>query len=402
MILDTMVQPEHMLLRRNYFWKGMKPQLYKYVRNCPKCQACNAQVVRYQKGHFDIPKAPMDFISMDLIGEFWPPTSQGYKYTLTVICMLTGFTWCIPIKSKNAEEIVKAYMREVYYKYGGSRKILSDNGTEFKNDLFAQVAECLGMEHKIFTPPFHPQSNGRIEGFHRFLKACLAKHISKTLQWSDVVEIACSAYNFFPNEHSRESPFFLMYGRDARIPLTEILTPRIRYLGTDECILSLEALTEIYHLVIENLKIAREKLDKNLKISPPRYTVGDLVLLRNHTRRPLEPQFKGHFRVLAIKGNQVQLKSLQRGDTRWAHTKDVKYVLPADAVIAQIPNYEKSGCPSTLNTHPNRQQNIQWQLPTTLNTVHTPTNNVTTVAKPISTTTNTVMVLSVVSSIISI
>ena len=58
----------------------------------------------------------MDFISMDLIGEFRPPTSQGYKYALTVICTLTGFTWCIPIKSKNAEEIVKAYMREVYYK----------------------------------------------------------------------------------------------------------------------------------------------------------------------------------------------------------------------------------------------------------------------------------------------
>ena len=96
------------------------------------------------------------------------------------------------------------------------------------------------------------------------------------------------------------------------------------------------------------------------------------------------------------------MKSLQSGDTRWAHIKDVKYVLPADAVIAQIPDYEKSGRPSTLNTHTNRQQNLQWQLATTLNTVHTPTNNVTTMAKPISTTTNTVMVLSVVSSIISI
>ena len=193
-----------------------------------------------------------------------------------------------------------------------------------------------------------------------------------------------------------------MYGRDARIPLTEILTPRIRYLGMDECILSLEALTEIYHLVAENPKIAREKLDKNVKISPPRYTVRDLVLLRNHTGKPLEPQFKGHFRVLAIKGNQVQLKSLQRGDTWWAHIKDVKYVLPADTVIAQIPAFKRSGHPSTLNTHPNRQQNLQCQLTTTLNTVHTPTNNVTTVAKPVSTQTNSVMVLSLVSSIISI
>ena len=107
----------------------------------------------------------MDFISMDLIGEFHPPTAEGYKYALTVICMLTGFTWCIPIKSKMAKDIVEAYMKEIYYKYGGSRKILSDNGTEFKNELFTTVAKKLGVEHKIYSPPFHPQSNGRIEGF---------------------------------------------------------------------------------------------------------------------------------------------------------------------------------------------------------------------------------------------
>ena len=60
----------YMLLRHNYFWKGMKPQVYKYVKQCSKCQACNAQIVKYHQGHFNVPKAPMDFISMDLIGEF--------------------------------------------------------------------------------------------------------------------------------------------------------------------------------------------------------------------------------------------------------------------------------------------------------------------------------------------
>ena len=75
----------YMLLRRNYFWKGMKPQVYKYVKNCDKCQQCNAQIVKYHQGHFSVPKAPMDFISMDLIGEFHPPTSEGHQFALTVI-----------------------------------------------------------------------------------------------------------------------------------------------------------------------------------------------------------------------------------------------------------------------------------------------------------------------------
>ena len=60
-------------------------------------------------------------------------------------------------------------------------KILSDNGTEFKNQLLTDVATQLGVEHKVYSPPYHPQSNGRIEGFHNFLKACMSKHVSRSL-----------------------------------------------------------------------------------------------------------------------------------------------------------------------------------------------------------------------------
>ena len=78
------------------------------------------------------------------------------------------------------------------------------NGTEFKNKIFEQVAKELGVMHKLYTP-YHPASNGRIEGFHAFLKACISKHIAPRLEWDDLVPLACAAYNFIPNEHSKES-----------------------------------------------------------------------------------------------------------------------------------------------------------------------------------------------------
>ena len=55
--------------------------------------------------------------------------------------------------------------------------------------------------HKLYTPPYHPASNGRIEGFHAFLKVCISKHIAPQLEWDDLVPLACAAYNFIPNEH---------------------------------------------------------------------------------------------------------------------------------------------------------------------------------------------------------
>ena len=54
---------------------------------------------------------------MDLIGKFHPPTSRGHCYALTAVCMLTGFTRCVPLKTKTAEEVSKAYLDHIYRKY---------------------------------------------------------------------------------------------------------------------------------------------------------------------------------------------------------------------------------------------------------------------------------------------
>ena len=57
-------------------------------------------VVPYAKLHFDTATFPMEFISMDLIGELYPPSKSGHKYALTIICMFTGYVFCIPLKTK--------------------------------------------------------------------------------------------------------------------------------------------------------------------------------------------------------------------------------------------------------------------------------------------------------------
>ena len=229
---------------------------------------------------------------MDLIGEFHQPSPKGNRYALTVICMFTGYTFCIPLPDKKAETVLKAYMDHVYCKHGGSLKILSDNGTEFKNKLMEEVSKELGVEYKVYSPPYRPQSNGRIESFHYFLKACIAKHITPQLEWDDVVPLACAAYNFFPNKHSRESPFVLMYGRDPLLPLTKLLRPKLRYLGSEESILSLESLQNIYQLVVTNFKIAHEKRQPSL-IVDPKLKEGDLVLLKTIQLKHFSQDLKG-------------------------------------------------------------------------------------------------------------
>ena len=64
---------------------------------------------------------------------------------------LTGYVFCVPLQTKTAEEVIQAYIDQFYSRFGGSLKILSDNGTEFKNKLFEQVAKELGVEYKLYT-----------------------------------------------------------------------------------------------------------------------------------------------------------------------------------------------------------------------------------------------------------
>ena len=351
----------YMALKRLYYWKGMKTMIEKYVKDCSQCQQVNVATQKYHKMHFKVPTTPMEFISMDLIGEFHPVSSRGNRYALTAVCMLTGFTFCIPIPNKTAEEVVKAYQHQIYMKFGGSLKILTDNGTEFRNALFEEVATRLGVRYRPYSPPYHPQSNGRIEGFHRFLKAAITKHIAGTIEWDEVVDMACAAYNFMPNENSKESPFFLMFGRDPILPLNQLLKPRIRYMGDEKGLLSLESLQRVYQLAVKNLELARSKYDR--ETSNKREVVvtsGTRVMIKDHTAGPWEPKYKGDYRVVRSFASQVELKPVGGGKIRRAHITDLKYVLPADQIIDKTPKPRDFGRVTKLFVNLDKLPDLNW------------------------------------------
>ena len=146
--------------------------------------------------------------------------------------MLTGFTFCIPIKNKSAEEVVTPWENHISFPFRVCRKLLSDNGIDLKNDLFTHVAEQLGLERKIHTLPYRPQSNSHIERFHNFFRACLSKHISRHTEWDDIIPLLTTSYYWLPNQHSRESPFFVMFDRDAFTNLQHLIRPNLRYMQT--------------------------------------------------------------------------------------------------------------------------------------------------------------------------
>ena len=93
----------------------MKKSVYQHCTNCQVCPNYDIKTQQLKNEHFSSQPQPIEFIAMNLIGEFHPASSKGNKFTLTAVCMLTGVTFCIPLKSKRAEDVIKAYIYRVKF-----------------------------------------------------------------------------------------------------------------------------------------------------------------------------------------------------------------------------------------------------------------------------------------------
>ena len=85
---------------------------------------------------------------------------------------------------------------------------LSDNVTEFKNSLMDQVLQQFGID-RIFSVPYHPQSNEKLELFHKYLKTTLRDLCEKDpTNWDKYLNQVLASYRITPNLATAESPFF--------------------------------------------------------------------------------------------------------------------------------------------------------------------------------------------------
>ena len=147
----------------------MNKDIRKYIANCTLCCREKAKVQAYPLQMTEIPDRPFDKIAIDLVTEC-ETSSSGSKHILTIIDHLTGWPEAFPILDKSADTIVSSLINLYLPVHMFPSYILSDNSMEFKNNLMDQVLKQLGIE-RIFSTPYHPQSNGVLEVFHKYLKS---------------------------------------------------------------------------------------------------------------------------------------------------------------------------------------------------------------------------------------
>ena len=204
----------------------------------------------------------MYHLYMDLISPL-PTSAEGNTYCLMACCAPTDYLFCIPIQNKEAETVVQAYLKNIYSLFGGSKVLISNNGTEFKNSLFARVCELLNMTQHFITT-YLPRSN-LVERHHSSLKKCINKFCKKNASWWDkIIPYPCMVQNLFPHTLEGESAMFKMFGRyPIVLEMEHMFEPKHRYLGDKDTFIDLGVLHTLHMEIVARLKQARLKEEWN-------------------------------------------------------------------------------------------------------------------------------------------
>ena len=135
-------------LKWMYYWKGLWKDVDTHVKQCINYRQQNMHPQHYAHRYLKVFACALHW--QGLIVKFKPLT-QGHQYALTVINMMTNYAWCLLVHTK-ADEVVHAYLVNIYCKFYGQHKTLLDNGSEFKNMLFTHVASTLWVKQVYSSP----------------------------------------------------------------------------------------------------------------------------------------------------------------------------------------------------------------------------------------------------------
>ena len=146
----------------------------------------------------------------------------------------------------------------------------------------------------------------------------IAKSVSDGTDWDSRLPYVLFAYRASLQESTRESPFFLLYGRDPRVPTSTVLTSqRNPYtIDIDDYKSELAVnLSQTWKLAQDNIKVAqkRQKIQYDKKTHDVSLKVGDRVMVLVPTeakgeKRKLARPFHGPFQVLTVTPTNVEVR----------------------------------------------------------------------------------------------
>ncbi|CAF3948225.1 unnamed protein product [Rotaria sp. Silwood2] len=197
--------------RRYFWWPSLDKDIEDLARKCCICTENTKQPAKAPLQQWNVPDQPWKRIHVDFMGKFLG------NYFLVVVDAHSKWLEVIMMNNISSMETIKT-LTTLFARYGLCEEIVSDNGTQFTSEEFAEFCARHGIRH-IRTTPGHPQSNGQAERYVDTIKSALKKSIHNGGKVSENLQKFLFHYRSTPHSTTNVTPAELFLKRQLRTVL---------------------------------------------------------------------------------------------------------------------------------------------------------------------------------------
>ena len=261
----------------------------------------------------------MQVVGVDIMGPL-PESEQGNVYVLVAADYFTKWVEVYAIPNQEAITVAKKLTDEMFCRFSPPEQLHSDQGRQFESELMKEICKLLNIR-KTQTTPYHPQCDGLVERFNRTLLDMLATTTRRhPFDWETQIRKVCMAYNTSVHSSTGFTPFYLMFGREARLPIDLMYGTGNNDITTTEYATQLKkGLEDAYECAREKLGASHERRKEyyDIRIHGKPSVEGDLVWLHSTVipsgqSRKLNHPWTGPYKIIKkISESDYKIKALR-------------------------------------------------------------------------------------------
>lgn len=209
--------------RSAFWWPGLDKDIENCVNSCEACLSALPSPPSAPAVPWVDPGEPWTRLHVDYAGPF-----KGFYY-FVVLDAHTKWLEVFPSNNMTSKYTIMK-LRELFARFGLPQAIVSDNGTQFTSEAYADFLQNNGVK-RILIPPGHPSSNGAAENSVKTVKNSIRKALFKEGDcsfWniSNVISRFLMDYRISEHCTTGASPSKLMLKRVIRTRL-DLLKPPV-------------------------------------------------------------------------------------------------------------------------------------------------------------------------------
>ena len=207
-------------MRAGYYWPELFKDCYAWSKKCVKC-ALFVGKEKFSAMPLQPVQVSQPFMKwgLDFIGPINLPSSAGHRWVLTATDYFTRWTEAVALKDSNESAVLNFY-EDIVTRFGVPESIISDNALAFVGFKITDWA----VKHGIYlstSSNYYPQGNGLAESTNKNLIRIFKRTMEENQRvWHSRLKAVLWVDRVTPKRSIGNSPYMLVYGKEARLPLS--------------------------------------------------------------------------------------------------------------------------------------------------------------------------------------